>query len=152
MYCEANHAERQVEQEVLIEILREEGRRWSRAELERRLDHIEPLAIGDALERLHEQELLVVEGEAIGAPDVDDRRKRIEMLAAVVLHVLVRASPRSVSVEEVALDCERDIDEREERLEVETALRWLVGDELACEREDGFVATRPAVRASQLSF
>jgi hypothetical protein len=56
-----------------------------------------------------------------------------------------------LSVEEVARECERDPLIYEEREEIELALRRLVIDGLAV-RRDGWVATRPAVRANELSF
>jgi hypothetical protein len=153
MHRKGKHDDDQIEQEILIEILRsEEDKRWTRTELERALDHIEPLAISNALERLHERELLLVDGETVYAPNAEEQSKQIDMLAAVVLDTLVRAHPRPISVEDVANECERDPSVPEEQAEVELALRWLLGDELAHERDDAFAATRAAVRASELSF
>jgi hypothetical protein len=64
----------------------------------------------------------------------------------------VSANPNTLSVEEVARDCERDLDVYEEREEIELALRRLVIDGLAVRRDAYWAATRPAVRADELSF
>lgn len=60
------------EQEIIVELLRpheEGGERLARAELERRLPHIEPLAFNDALARLQQRDAVQVEGEQIAASD-----------------------------------------------------------------------------------
>lgn len=62
------------------------------------------------------------------------------------------ANPGVLSIEEVARECERDPGVYEEREEVELALRRLVIDGLAVRRDRCWAATRPAVRAQELSF
>jgi hypothetical protein len=146
---------RQAEQEIIVELLRshEEGdEHLARAELERRLMRIEPLTLNDALTRLQQRDAVQVDGEQIAASDPAEWRKQLDLLAAVVLHVLVSASPNVLSVEEVAHECERDPRVYEEREEVELALRRLVIDGLAARRDARWAATRPAVRAQELSF
>lgn len=143
---------RQVEYDIIIEILRAGDERLPRAELERRLAHVEPLVLGDALDRLRQRARLRLDGETVEGCEVAERRYVLNLLAAVVVHLLVSASPRVLSVEEVARDCERDLSQPDEREEVELALRWLRVDELACRRDGGWAATRPAVRAHELSF
>lgn len=149
----AGEHDREVELEIIIEILRTDREQIkSRSELERRLAHVEPLVLGDALDRLRQRGRLRLDGETIEGCEVAERRYVLNLLAAVVVHVLVAASPRGLSVEEVARECERDLAKPDQREEVELALRWILIDKLACRRDEGWVATRPAVRAHELSF
>lgn len=147
---------RQAEQEIVVELLRchEEGEeQLARAELERRLAHVDPLMFKDALARLQQRHAVLVDGEQITATNAGGRRAKLDMLAGVVRYTLVSANPDTLTVEDVARDCERDPDIYEEREEIELALRRLVIDGLAVRRDDGrWVATRPAVRADELSF
>jgi hypothetical protein len=154
----ASSAEEQshhVEQEIIVELLRsqEEGdQHLARAGLERRLPHIQPLTFNDALARLQQRGAVQIDGEQIAATDAEKWREKLDLLAAVVLHTLVSANPGVLSVEEVARECERDPGVYEEREEIELALRRLVIDGLAVRRNRRWVATRPAVRAQELSF
>ena len=144
---------REVEQAIIIEILRsEDGTRWTRSALTDRLRHVEPKALSDALTRLNGRGVIYGEGDAVEAPDSTKQRQKLDLLSAVVLHVLVSAHPRALTLTEVAEECERDLGRADERHEIELALRWITGDGLACRQDDGWVATRPAVRAAELSF
>jgi hypothetical protein len=150
----AEEQSRQAEQEIIVELLRsQEGgeEQLARAELERRFPHIQPLTFNDALARLQQRDGVHLEGEQIAATDAEKWREKLDLLAAVVLHTLVSANPGVLSVEEVARECERDPGVYEEHEEVELALKRLVIDGLAA-RRDGWAATRPAVRAQELSF
>jgi hypothetical protein len=155
----ANPAEeqhRQAEQEIIVELLRshEEGEeQLARAELERQLAHVDPLTLNDALARLQQRDAIQVDGEQVTATNAGERRAKLDLLAGVVRYTLVSANPDTLTVEDVARDCERDPDVYEEREEIELALRRLVIDGLAIRRDDGrWAATRPAVRADELSF
>lgn len=56
------------ERAVLLQVLRNDhDERWSRAELEREIYDISPLAIGEALERLCEAGLVHLSGELVWA-------------------------------------------------------------------------------------
>ncbi len=53
---------------VVLQVLREDHElRWSRRELEEELHDVDPEAIGVALERLHEQGVVYIEGEQVWA-------------------------------------------------------------------------------------
>lgn len=145
---------REVEQAIMLALLRcEDGTRWSRAELEARLGDAEcPAVIRDALARLAHRGVLRIEGDNLELPGSTNRRDRLDALSAVVLHVLVVVHPQKQTLAEVAKECERDLGNPEEREEVELALRWIAGDELAARQEDGWIASRAAVRAAELSF
>lgn len=80
-----------------------------------------------------------------GAPDPD-------LLAAVVLDTLVVVSPRSLTGTEVARACERDPNRAADLREIGAALETLMADGLAAHAQQGYRATRAAVRAAQLSF
>lgn len=151
----AEEQHRQAEQEIIVELLRshEEGEeQLARAELERRLSHIQPLAFSDALARLQQRDAVRLDGEQLAAVDAETWREKLDQLAAVVVHTLVSANPRALSVEKVARECERDPGVYEEREEIELALRRLFIDGLAVRRDRRWTATRPAVRAQELSF
>lgn len=76
----------------------------------------------------------------------------IDPLAGVVMYVLVDASPKTLTVEQVCRKAERKPKNPEERAEVEAALRVLVADKLARREGDKWIATRAAVRADELAF
>lgn len=78
--------------------------------------------------------------------------RKVELLAAVVLHVLVSATPNALTLAQIAIECERDPNEPAEREEVEAALNVLVADGLADQKNKRLSATRPAMRAADLSF
>lgn len=149
----ADERGREIEQAITLEILRsEDGARWSRSQLQERLKHIEPHAINDALGRLSRRDAIQIDGDAIEAQDSADRRHKLDLLSGVVVHVLVSAHPKVVALAEVARECERDLEWPDEREEIELALRWISGDELAHRQDHGWIASRPAVRAAELSF
>jgi len=75
-----------------------------------------------------------------------------DLLAAVVLHTLVRAGPRGITLAQTIAACERDPASQAEREEIETALRGLSADGLAYRRGARVGATRAALRADALSF
>jgi len=116
---------RAVERRIIIELSRsEDGTRWPRAELGNRLRCLEPRAMS-ALARLNRRGVIQIEGDTIECPDSANRRERLDALSGVVLHVLVCAHPRALTLGEVAKQCERDLARPEERHEVELALRWV---------------------------
>jgi hypothetical protein len=56
------------ERAVVLQVLRDDREeRWSRAELEREIYDIEPLAVNEALERLCEEGILHLSGEFVWA-------------------------------------------------------------------------------------
>ncbi len=75
-----------------------------------------------------------------------------DLLAAVVLHTLVLAGPRTMTIEQTIVACERDPGSQAERAEIEAALRGLSADGLAYRRGARVGATRAALRADALSF
>lgn len=85
-------------------------------------------------------------------PDNDGISERIDQLAGVVMYVLVDASPKALTVEQVCRRAERKPKNADERAEVEAALRVLMADKLARKQNDKWVATRAAVRADELAF
>jgi hypothetical protein len=85
-------------------------------------------------------------------PERSSAGQHPDLLAAVVLHVLVRAGARGVSVEQTVLACERDPQSQQERREIEAALRGLIADGLAYRRGGKVGASRAALRADALSF
>lgn len=149
----ADMQDRQAAQEILVELMRAgKNQCWSRAILERRLTHIDPLTFSDALARLQQRGILRLDGETITPLGIAERRRKADALAAVVLHDLVGATPQPVSVEEIARKCDRDPSRPDERDEVELALQWLHADGLASSCPGNWRASRPAIRAQQLSF
>lgn len=144
---------RQAEQQIIAQVLRSgDGTRWTHDQLQDRLTAVEPKAICEALARLMGRGVLNVDGDAIEARDSASQRDTLDQLSAVVVHVLVTAYPKTLTLAEVAEQCERDLDKPDERHEVELALLWIEGDGLACAGDGGWIATRPAVRAAELSF
>jgi hypothetical protein len=85
-------------------------------------------------------------------PDNDGISERIDQLAGVVMYVLVDASPKALTVEQVCRRAERKPKNADERAEVEAALRVLMADKLARREGDKWIATRAAVRADELAF
>jgi hypothetical protein len=83
-------------------------------------------------------------------PDNDGISERIDLLAAVVLHVLVAESARTF--EPICRSVQRDPNKPDERSEVEQALAVLVADGLALHEGEQWTPTRAAVRAAELSF
>jgi DNA-binding HxlR family transcriptional regulator len=56
------------ERAIVLQVLRDDhDERWSRAELEREIYDIEPLALGDALERLRQEGVVHLSGEQVWA-------------------------------------------------------------------------------------
>jgi len=144
---------RQAEQAILIELLRaRDGTHWTRDEIGAMLGRLAPDAIDTALERLRARKIVRTEGEQIICPGSAERRDRLDALAAVVVHVLVSSHPGALTVAEVAHACERDVGKLQELEEIELALQWIEGDGLAVRQADDWLATRPAVRADELSF
>jgi hypothetical protein len=79
-----------------------------------------------------------------------------DLLAAVVLHTLVREGRDGITVASIAKACDRDPSDPSDSSEVEAALGVLLDDGLA-EREhraerDLWLPTRAAMRADELSF
>jgi hypothetical protein len=151
-YAPDNHG-RQIEQAITLVLLRtEDGSRLPYAQLQDLLDmEVEPPVLDDALFRLVRRSVVSIEGQAIQLIDSQGRRQQLDLLAAVVLHVLVTAR-QALMAAEVAEECERDYSKPKQREEVELALGWLAEDELARREDDGWHPTRPAVRAAELSF
>jgi predicted transcriptional regulator len=80
-----------------------------------------------------------------------------DLLAAVVLHTLLNQAHEGMSVEAVAVACERDPDEQRDIEEIEASLAILLEDGLAeregrTSRQGLYRATRAAIRANELSF
>lgn len=86
------------------------------------------------------------------APERSSNAQHPDLLAAVVLHTLVKAGPQAVPVKQTILACERDPQSPADRKEVETALRGLIADGLAYRRGARVGPTRAALRADELSF
>ncbi len=86
------------------------------------------------------------------APDGRPGEQHPDLLAAVVLQTLVSEGPRGISAREVASACERDPADRAHMREVEAAIDVLLEDGLARREGDVLRPTRPALRASELSF
>jgi hypothetical protein len=75
-----------------------------------------------------------------------------DLLAAVVLHTLISKGRDGLSAAHIARACERDPADPSEMREIEVALAILLEDELARRVGELWGPTRPAVRASELSF
>jgi hypothetical protein len=78
----------------------------------------------------------------------------LDLLAAVVLHTLVAEGHAGMTLQRVAIACERDPSDPAELSEVERALEVLLDDGLAKREGEGELLrpTRAAVRAQELSF
>lgn len=143
---------RQVEQTITLAILRaKDGARFPYARLQEWLEGIERQDLSEALSRLVRRGVVQIKRSAVEATKSYDQRVKVELLAAVVLHVLV-TSHQALAVADVAKKCERDYTRPHQREEVELALRWIAEDELAIKEGDGWLATRAAIRAAELSF
>lgn len=75
-----------------------------------------------------------------------------DLLAAVVLHTLVSKAGERMTASHVAVACEREPSDPADMDEIEAALEILIEDGLAGCGEELFWPTRPAIRASELSF
>ncbi len=84
-------------------------------------------------------------------PDADGTPQHIDLLAAVVLHVLV-TEPDARTFEPICRALDRDPNKPNERAEVDEALAVLVADDLASHEGEQWTPTRAAVRAAELSF
>ncbi len=69
-----------------------------------------------------------------------------------MLHTLVRAGSRGVTLAQTIETCERDPSNPIDRMAIEGALESLIADGLACRRGARMGATRAALRADALSF
>ena len=54
------HDNRKVERAIVLQLLRDDHKQWSRAELQAKLNDIEPATLAHALERLEQQGVVVV--------------------------------------------------------------------------------------------
>lgn len=81
--------------------------------------------------------------------NAENTEQPIDLLAAVVLHVLVSEGRDGLGVEQIARTVERNADEHDE---VRRALAVLVADDLATEEGEHWKPTRAAIRAQELSF
>jgi hypothetical protein len=73
---------RQVERAIVLHTLREDhDERWSRAELEAELDHVDSIAIGDALIRLEGEGVIELADETIRASGAARRLDELGMIA-----------------------------------------------------------------------
>lgn len=86
------------------------------------------------------------------APEQASAYQHPDLLAAVVLHTLVRAGPQANSIRATILACERDPDSPRDRRQIEAALKGLIADGLVYRRGARVGATRAALRADALSF
>jgi hypothetical protein len=86
--------------------------------------------------------------QTVGAAHTPDP----DLLAAVVLHTLVSEGRDGLSAAHVARACERDPTDPAEMREIEVALAILLDDGLALHTGELWAPTRPALRASELSF
>jgi hypothetical protein len=142
---------REVEQTIIIELLRlDDGDFVTHDQLKLRL-RVGSTVVSDALQRLASSGVIKVDGNCIKARDRIEARNNLNALATIVARVLVGAYPKVLTLAEVAKECRYDLDRPDERHEIELALRWITGDELAAHQE-GWIATRPAVRAAELSI
>jgi hypothetical protein len=139
--------------QVFDAVLRADGSRCPRPDLERRFKHISPLSLNDAIATLVADGVLVEDGEDLRIPIADDDALAVALLAAVVNHALVTGSPPILTIERVCREVERDPAVEKERQEVLLALVLLDYCELA-ERQDDvrWSPTHAAVWAARLSF
>jgi hypothetical protein len=86
------------------------------------------------------------------SPGIPSEPPDPDLLAAVVLHTLVQAGSRGLTLPQVARACERDPGRLPDAREVELALRILIEDSLASRAGDRYRPTRAAIRAAELSF
>lgn len=142
---------REVEQNIIIELLRLDGGDCRTHEQFKLRLGVGSKVISSTLQRLRARGFINIDGDYIKVRDRSEACQTLDALAGVVVHVLVNAHPKVLTLAEVASECERNLDNPDERHEIELALRWITGDELAAPRQ-GWVATRPAVRSAELSF
>jgi hypothetical protein len=142
---------REVEQTIIIELLRLDDDDFATHDQLKLGLRVGSKVISEALQRLQARGVISIDGDCIKARGRSEAKEVLDFLAAVVAHVLVSAYPRTLTLAEVARECERNLDKPDERHEIELALKWITGDELATHRE-GWIATRAAVRAAELSF
>jgi hypothetical protein len=72
----------QIERAIVSQTLRDDhDKRWSRAELEKELDHTDPLALGDALTRLADEDVVELAGETVRASRATVHLEELEMIA-----------------------------------------------------------------------
>jgi hypothetical protein len=142
---------REVEQDIIIELLRLSDSDFATHEQLKLRLRVGSTVIKDALQRLRARRVININGDYIKARNRIEARKTLDALASVVADVLVSTYPKVLTLAEVANECERDLNLPDERHEIELALRWITDDELAAHRE-GWIATRPAVRAAELTF
>jgi hypothetical protein len=76
----------------------------------------------------------------------------IDSVAAVVLHILVAASPATLTLDEIINADERDTADARDRALIGRVVAGLQRDDLAREQDGRFAPTRAAVRAAELSF
>jgi DNA-binding HxlR family transcriptional regulator len=70
------------ERAVILQVLRNDrNERWSRTELEREIYDIEPLAISEALDRLHEEGIVHLAGELTWASRCARRLDELGMIS-----------------------------------------------------------------------
>jgi hypothetical protein len=78
--------------------------------------------------------------------------RKLDPLAAVVLHTLVSEGRDGMGITQMAIECQRNPSDPNELGEIERAMEILLGDGLA-HREDGlYRPTHAAIRAAELSF
>jgi hypothetical protein len=142
---------REVEQNLIIELLRLKDDDFATHEQLKLRLRVGSKVISGALQRLRARGVISLDGDYIKARGRIEAKELLDALAAVVVYTLVRAYPKVLTLAEIARECERNLDKPDERHEIELALRWITDDELAAQRE-GWIATRPAIRASELSF
>ncbi len=83
----------------------------------------------------------------------DDRQaQKIELLAAVVLHVLVTQGHEGIDADQMARAVERDHDNDDQRGEVAAALQLLAEEDLARREGERWRPTRAALATARLSF
>jgi hypothetical protein len=91
--------------EVFQTVLRGDGSQYPRPELERRFRHIAPL--DEAIVTLVTDGALIEDDDTLRVPVAKDEASAVELLAAVVNHVLI-ASPPPVTFEQVCEEVKRD--------------------------------------------
>jgi hypothetical protein len=72
---------RTAERAIVSSLLRDDHPdRWSRAEIETEVSNIKPLAVSDALARLHAEGVIAIEGEEVQASTCARHLDALEML------------------------------------------------------------------------
>ena len=88
--------------------------------------------------------------DSLGSPAQADQDP--DLLAAAVLHALLRAAREPLTLEQTAAACQRNPQSQGDLDTIQAALTCLVDDGLAYKRGSTFGPTRAALRAEQLSF